>query len=78
MEGYVPQVDFGNRRGRPRLTVTKEQIEYLSDLGFSCPKIADVIGVSLGPIRSRMVEYDPCDNALCSTVVDREVHRLSC
>ena len=77
VEGYVPQVDFGNRRGRPRLTVTKEQIEYLLDLGFSRPKIADVMGVSLSTVRRRMVEYGLRVNALYSTVSDRELDYLA-
>ena len=29
VEGYVPQLSSGNGRGRPRLCITKEQIEYL-------------------------------------------------
>ena len=36
VEGYVPQLSSGNGRGRPRLCITKEQIEYLLHIGFSC------------------------------------------
>ena len=72
VEGYVPQVSSGNIRGRPRLNVTKEQIEYLLHLGFSCPKLADVIGVSLSTIRRRMEEY-----GLYFTISDRELDHLA-
>ena len=54
VEGYVPQLSSGNGRGRPRLCITKEQIEYLLHIGFSCSKVADVIGVSLSTIRRSM------------------------
>ena len=37
VEGYVPELEIGNCRGRPRLNISKEQIEYLLDIGFSCP-----------------------------------------
>ena len=57
VEGYVPEIVTENRRGRPRLNITKQQMEYLLDLGFSCSKIAGVIGVSLSTIRRRMLEY---------------------
>ena len=77
VEGYVPQVSSGNIRGRPRLNVTKEQIEYLLHLGFSCPKLADVIGVSLSTIRRRMEEYGLSVHALYSTISDRELDRLA-
>ena len=36
VEGYVPQVSSGNIRGRPRLNVTKEQIEYLLRIYQCC------------------------------------------
>ncbi len=63
-----------NRRGRPRLNVTKEQLEYLLALGFSCPKIADVVGVSLSTIRRRMTEYG---HALYSNISDQELDDIA-
>ena len=77
MEGYVPQLSSGNGRGRPRLCITKEQIEYLLHIGFSCSKVADVIGVSLSTIRRRMTEYGLTVHALYSTISDRELDELA-
>ena len=76
VEGYVPQLSSGNGRGRPRLCITKEQIEYLLHIGFSCSKVADVIGVSLSTIR-RMTEYGLTVHALYSTISDRELDDLA-
>ena len=35
--GYVPQLLTQGSRGRPRLDIRKEQLEYLLHMGFSCP-----------------------------------------
>ena len=43
--GYTPSVVRENHRGRPKLDIKQEQLEYLLHLGFQCPKIADVMGV---------------------------------
>ena len=55
--GYTTQVLLENHRGRPRLDVKQEQLEYLLHLGFNCPKVAEVLGVSLSTIRRRMNEF---------------------
>jgi hypothetical protein len=75
--GYVPQLASENRRGRPRLNITKEQIEYLLNLGFSCPKIADVIGVSLSTVRRRMTEHGLSVKALYSSISDQELDYIA-
>ena len=49
VHGYVAPSLVENRRGRPRLDIRREQLEYLLHLGFMCPKITKVIGVSLKP-----------------------------
>ena len=33
---YTPETLSGNRRGRPRLDIKQEQLEYLLNLGFTC------------------------------------------
>ena len=57
MGGYTPQYLFSGRIGRPRLDIRQEQLEYLLHLGFTCPQIAMLMGVSLSTIRRRMSEY---------------------
>ena len=63
-----------NRRGRPRLDIRREQLEYL--LHFTCPKIAEIIGVSLSTVRWRMTDYGLCVRALYSDVTDQELDSL--
>ena len=36
----------GERGGRPRFDITKDQLEYLSSLSFSWSEIASILGVS--------------------------------
>lgn len=47
VHGYVAPSLVENRRARPKLDIRREQLEYLLHLDFTCPKIAEVIGVSL-------------------------------
>ena len=75
-QGYTPQLLMENRRGRPRLDIKQEQLEYLLCLGFSCPKIAEVLGVSLSTIRRRMSEFGLSVTALYSSVTDQELDLL--
>ena len=62
-----------NKRGRPRLEIKQQQLEYLLQLGFSCPKIAGVLGVSLSTIRRRMSEFGLSVTSLYSDVTDQEL-----
>lgn len=52
----VQQLGTGSR-GRPRFQVQKEQLEYLSSLGFSWSAIAALLGVSRMTIYRRREEY---------------------
>lgn len=74
--GYVPVVFHENSRGRPRLEVKQEQLEYLLHLGFKCPKIAEVLGVSLSTVRRRMSEFGLSVSALYSQINDHQLDVL--
>ena len=75
--GYVAQLScVENQRGRPRLEIKQQQLEYLLQLGFSCPKIAGVLGVSLSTIRRRMSEFGLSITSLYSDVTDQELDLL--
>ena len=77
VQGYVPQVpNSDNHIGRPRLDIRKEQLEYLLSLGFSCTRIATVIGVSLNTIRRRMTDYGLSITALYSNISDHELDSI--
>jgi hypothetical protein len=44
--GYVaPSVYVDNQRGRPKLEIKQQQLEYLLQLGFSSHRIAELLGV---------------------------------
>ena len=43
-----------NGRGRPKLEITCQQMEYLIGLRFSATSIAKLLGVSLSTVRRRM------------------------
>ncbi len=64
-------------RGRPSLDVSSEQVEYLLSIGFSCPDIASVIGVSLSTIRRRMTQSGLSVRALYSSISDNELDILA-
>ena len=75
--GYVAHLLVNQtRRGRPKFDISKEQLEHLLDLHFSCPKIAYLLGVSLRTVRRRMTEYGLSVSALYSEISDRELDRL--
>ena len=59
-----------------RLDIQKEQLEYLLDLGFNCPQIAAVIGVSLSIIWRRMCEHGLSVTAVYSNITNWELDSL--
>jgi hypothetical protein len=63
-------------KGRPKLLITKDQLEHLLQLNFSCPKIASLIGVSLRTVRRRMTDFELSVQGLYSDISDRELQRL--
>ena len=74
--GYTPRVLQENRRGCPKLEINQEQLEYLLHLGFNCPKIAEVLGVSTSTIRRRMTEFGLSIASLYSSITDQELDML--
>ena len=73
---YVPDTIIENSRGRPKLNITQEQLEYLLQLGFSCPKIALLLGVGLSTVRRRMADFGLSVKALYSSITDQELDSL--
>ena len=50
------------RPGRPRFSITKEQLEYLHSLHFSWTEIARILGVSRMTVHRRRAEYGMLSN----------------
>ena len=44
--------------GRPRFSIPRNQLACLLENRFTCPQIADILGVSLRTVRRRMTEYN--------------------
>ena len=74
--GYRPEFSFNHSRGRPRLEIPINQLQYLLELGFSCPQIASVLGVSLSTVRRRMDEGNLSISSLYSTITDDELDAI--
>ena len=72
----APLVSCHSLRGRPRFSISKEQIEHLLSLNFTCPRIATLLGVSLRTVRRRMTEYGLSVSGLYSDISDHELGRL--
>ena len=70
---YRPGLLPVNSRGRPRLDVSSNQLEYLLHLGFSCPRIASILGVSLSTIRRRMTDFNLSVSSVYSKITDHEL-----
>ena len=70
---YEPPLLVNGLRGRPRLDVTNQQLQYLLELGFSCPQIASVLGVSLSTVRRRMTDFNLSVTAQYSQITDTEL-----
>ena len=75
--GYVAQLEpRTNGRGRPKFDISREQVQHLLQLHFSCPKIASLLGVSLRTVRRRMAEYGLSVSDLYSDIGNNELDRL--
>ena len=55
--GYQVPVSVRNSRGCPKFDIKPEQLEHLLSLDLQCPKIDELLGVSLSTIRRRMNKY---------------------
>lgn len=75
--GYGVQQVMNGCVGRPRLNVTKEQLEYLLAMGFSGPEISNAIGVSLSTVRRRMTQYGLTIGSLYSDITDQELDAIA-
>ena len=49
--GYQSEKVFEGDRGRPRYNISKEQLSYFIDFGFTAPQMSKMLGVSESTIR---------------------------
>ena len=57
MVAYLEQNRARGCRGQPRLSIHKEQLEYLLDVGFKIKDIALILGCCTRTIERRMSEF---------------------
>ena len=57
LQCVIPSTSKNGAAGRPRLAVTKDQIEGLQEIGFSSSKIALMLGVSRSTLLCRRDEF---------------------
>ena len=66
-------------RGRPRIDIEKEQLEYLVDVGFKIRDIANIFGCCTRTVERRIREYQMSANAYVSITeaeIDYLVHEV--
>ena len=77
--GYQCSAVSTGRRGRPRFSISQDQLEYLTGNDFPVQRIASMLGVSASTVRRRMTDFGlsisdtyTCisDEDLCSAILD--------
>ena len=63
-------------RGRPRLMISREQLQLLIETNFTTPQIAHMLGVSLSTVRRRMELYNLSVRATYATISNQELDQL--
>ena len=72
-ETVIPSTSRTGAPGRPRLVVSKDQIESLQEIGFTWAKIATMLGVSRSTLRRRKEELQI---TRCNELTDEELDRV--
>ena len=72
-DGYESPLDYSGLVGRPRFEVSRAQLEYLLQNGFSGTQIAQMLAISLSTVRRRMREFNLSVKALYSTFSEEEL-----
>ena len=71
---HVEQLVTGER-GRPKLNITREQLQFLLERAFSVPDIARIIGVSVSTIERRLHEFHIPARLFYSDIDDETLDR---
>ena len=71
---HVEQLVTG-KRGRPKLNITREQLQFLLERAFSVPDIARIIGVSVSTIERRLHEFHVAARSFYFDIDDETLDR---
>ncbi len=75
MSGYTLSTN-NSGRGRPRFQFSQDQLEHLLGIDFSCPAIANMLGVSVRTVRRHMSEYGLTVRANYSNISNSDLDDL--
>ena len=73
---YQAPVMFKRAPGRPSFYIPREQLAYLLENRFTCPQIAEVLGVSLRTVRRRMTEYGLTSRMYYTNISDVQLDEI--
>ena len=74
--GYkAPKEETGNR-GRPKYIITKQQLEYYLENGFTVPAIAKMISVAVKTVKRRLKDYELSITDSYAKLNDEELHAI--
>lgn len=74
-QDQAPPVVYTGNVGRPGFEITREQMNFLVESGFTGPQIASIIGVSLNTVR-RMAYFGLSIGVQYASVMDSELDDL--
>ena len=58
-EGYLTDCQISLHKGRPRFKISKEQLDFFVESGFTVPNTAGLLNVSCSTVERRMRESEP-------------------
>ena len=73
---YFCRSDDDSERGRPRITVDIEEVEFLRSLNFQWKKIANILGVSRSTLHRRLREEGMQEDMWFSDISDDDLDIL--
>lgn len=78
VENYVPPPQTLSRStpGRPKFEISKEQLQYLIEHGFTGVQIGNMLGISLSTLRRRMRELQLHTSQPFSPLTEEELDRV--
>ena len=75
-DSYELPMQCDGRVERPRFGISREQLQYLLQNGFTGPQIAEMLSVSLSTVRRRMREFNVSVKDLYSNITEGELDNV--
>lgn len=74
--GYHAPVQFSGGRGRPKIVLTREMLQYFFDHGFSASTTAQLLQVSLRTVRRKMSDFGMLIRNQYSDITDHDLDAM--